>query len=144
MRRSTSLSRFGFALLSLLVSAAIAEAGESPPFAKPNSPTPTSWGICRAVGVAVPGFKPTSLAESRKRAARRTYLTAPMVRTIGETDLSLAFAAFLSQKYGVGNTMPQCGSAQSRSAAEAAIRGWKDENAKYEVQGELIETGWQY
>jgi hypothetical protein len=110
--------------------------GQTPATAGQARPggSPVKWGVCRLVALA-PGAQP-------RVGPYRTYISGAFVRgTTSETDLARAFGEFLSTKYGLGNTTPQCASGESEAEAQAILKGWMDDSAK---NGTAIESGWKY
>jgi hypothetical protein len=136
MRSKTWLTGFALALLWLFAAPSTTQAGEAPPHGP--SPQVEQWNICKVGGVPIPG-------NTAIRGPRRAYFSGAM-RTSGvnQTDIGIAFGAFLAQKYGVENRRGECAATQSRADAEKLLANWKESDAKYNYGGEIIDTGWQY
>ncbi len=122
--------------LCILLIAPIVHAGESPPYGPAVKPKPTQlWMACR---MSIP--KPDRPMGSQDVVVY-TAVT-PRPSNVNESDVHLAFAAFVEKTYGVRNTV-DCGSTQSEAQAQQSLDFWTT-NKAYPQQFTVVKTGGKY
>ncbi|MGQ0383687.1 MAG: hypothetical protein ACT4UP_03240 [Gammaproteobacteria bacterium] len=122
-------------ILTLMIFAIAAHAGESPPYGKPGAQPPKNqWIFCR-VTIARPG-RPLGSNDVI------VYTGSTPMKQVNWHDYGIAFGAYVTKQYGLqGHRTGQCFGANSREEGQRSL-DYLTTNQNNPSQIQVVKTGW--